>query len=325
MPTSRLCALGAIFTTSLAAQQVIDTFSYPNGPSIPGWTSRTSTTAVWSVTNGRLVKSGGSTNDYLTLDGVTAKNCVVDLEVYYGGSGVQYGGLTVRHPGTSASSPLLYCKLQDNGAAADLDRVFIYENGGAGQTYADVGAGVTAGNIRLVVLDNQVTMLIDKDMNGVFDQTVPGKPLTAVLGAGMVGVSTYQATQIDNFKYYDGVLAEQSPPKIGTTYNVRFATPAPQYTPWLAGFSLTNSGLPFGNRAIPLGADALLGLTLGNAGALGLAGITDVNGDGMLAFPIPNNPALVGFAFFAAAITIDGTKPFTLGTISQDLRVVVQS
>src|SRR5262249_1499419 len=146
--------------------------------------------------------------------------------------------------------------------------------------------------------------------DGIFEQLVGPQTLTAMLNPGLVGISITSSCQLDNFKFYDGVLLQKtgSVPKTGTVYNMRFVTPAAQYTPLIAGFSLSNTGTPFGNRAIPLAADALLALTLGNASALGLTGLIDANGEGQLAFPVPNNPALVGFAFYAAAITVDGTK-----------------
>ena len=308
------------------AQQFLETFSYPNGPTIPGWTPRNN--GNWSISNGRLTKTGGSSPDFLTKDGITAKNCVLDLEVFYGAvSGVQHGGLTARHPGTSTTTPALFCKIQDNGGTTDLDRCFVYENGGSGSAYTDIVPGVQTARIRLVTLDNTATMLIDTNKDGTFDLTVGPRTLTVMLGSGLVGCSITSSCQVDNFKFFDGVLAEKSGsvPKIGTTYNLRFATPAPRFTPWAAGFALSSGGIPLGSRAVPLGLDPLLDLTLSNAGALGLTGITDANGDGNLAFPIPNNPALIGFAFFAGAFTLYGTMPFHVGVISQDLRVVVQA
>ena len=169
-------------------------------------------------------------------------------------------------------------------------------------------------------------MLIDGDKDGVFEQTTGAKSLTAALGPGQVGCTITSSCQVDNFKYYDGVLAEKvgAPPKIGTTYSLRFATPAAPSTPWVAAFALKNTGVPLAGRAIPLALDPLLDLTLGNAVALGLAGLVDASGDGNTAFPIPNDPALVGFAFFAGAFTIDVGMPFGIGVISQDLRVVIQ-
>ena len=120
------------------------------------------------------------------------------------------------------------------------------------------------------------------------------------------------------------MLAQQTPPRIGTTWRVRFATPVPQNTPWLAALALGNTGIPIGARAVPLALDPLFALTLANAGAIGLAGLVDANGDGNLAFPVPNDPSLTGVALFAAAMTLDGARPFGVGTISQDLRAVLQ-
>lgn len=320
-----VCILLALLAAPAAAQQFIETFNLPNGPVIPGWTARN--TGTWSIVNGRLTKSGGTSPDFLTKDGLTALNCVLDVEAFYGTTnGVQHGGLTARHNGTNSTTPSLYCKIQDNGGTFDLDRVYIYEAGGFGSITVAITPVATA-FIRMIVLDNEVTMLIDGDKNGVFEQTLGPRALTTMLAAGGVGCSITTNCQLDNFEFFDGVLAPQagSLPRIGTTYRVRFATPTPANTPWFAAFALGNGGIPIGNRAVPLALDPLLMVTLANAGAFGLTGLTAANGDGTLAFPIPNDPALVGLAFFAGAMTIDATQPFGIGTISQDLHVVIQT
>lgn len=105
----------ALAASAIPAQQYTETFTLPNGPTIPGWTAHNN--GNWSIVNGRLTKSGGGSPDFLTKDGFTALNSVLDLEVFYGSvPGVQHGALTSRHPGTSALTPILYAKIQDNAA-----------------------------------------------------------------------------------------------------------------------------------------------------------------------------------------------------------------
>lgn len=323
MYAKRLLASVALFTVSLQAQQLIETFSYTNGP-VPGWTRPLPSSATWLVNNGRLTKIGGSTADFLLKDGIVAKNCVLDVEVFYTSTfaAFPFGGLAARY--VSTSSPLLYCKIQDNGGAADLERMYLFESYGAGQSYADIGAGITSAVIRMLTVDRQSSILVDKNKDGVFDQELAVNSLSTVLGPGQIACTMHSSVQLDNFKFYDGVLLEQSQPKVGTTYKLRFATPVAQSTPWVAAFALSNRGIPIGMRSIPLALDPLFTLTLGSASALGLAGTIDGNGDGLVAFPVPNNASFVGFVFFAAAVTLDPFQPFSIGTISQDLRAVIQ-
>ncbi len=311
--------LSCLLCTSLLAsllpgQAVIETFTFANGPTIPGWTQQRGT---WAINNFRLAHTSGASWDYITKDGVSTKNSVLDVEVFYGGTGVQFGGLTARHPGGNLDNNLVMCKIQDNGGTPDLDRVFIYERGGAaGNTYADLVPGVQSAFIRMITLEANATMQIDKDKDGVFEQSVGPRALTTILGSGFVGLNAYQATELDNFEYFDAVLVPQSgsTPKIGTTFSMQLTTPAPQFTPYIAALSEKNTGIPFGSRAVPLGIDALLVASLG----AGLGGLTGANGIATINLPIPNNPALVGYKFFAAALTLDGQQPFGLGAISNE-------
>ena len=322
-PTSLLCTI-AVLCAQLASQQLIETFSYPNGP-VPGWTVRSGS---WTINNGRMVKTGAANvTDFITKDGYSAKNCVLDLEVFYSITpGLQLGGVICRHPGLGGVPPMVYGKAQDNGTSG-FSILYLYDTAGNPAFVSSTfSPAVRTAYLRLVTLDATSTLYCDTDKDGVYDKSL-SRSISGALGAGLVGCVAYQLTELDNFKFYDGVLvpAPNAVPKVGTTYNMRFATPAPQFTPWVAGFALKNTGIPLGTRVVPLALDPLLDLTLANAGALGLAGIVDANGDGTLAFPIPNNAALVGFTFYAAAVTLDATMPFNIGVISQDLRVVLEA
>src|SRR5688500_17362721 len=116
--------LTVLFAAPLSAQVFEETFGYPDGPIIPGWTQRI---GVWAITNQRLVMTSGAVTAYITRDGLTAKDCVVDGEFFHAGTGLQFAGLASRHPGTSIDNNLIMAKVQDNGTAGGLDACWVYE------------------------------------------------------------------------------------------------------------------------------------------------------------------------------------------------------
>jgi hypothetical protein len=82
-----------------------------------------------------------------------------------------------------------------------------------------------------------------------------------------------------------------------------------------------NAGFPIGDRRMPLSADRVFNLSLEFLGALGLFGITDGSGVARPVLAIPNEPSLVGTVFFAAAVTLDLTRPFGIDNISNELAI----
>ena len=118
-------------------------------------------------------------------------------------------------------------------------------------------------------------------------------------------------------------MAVGAVPQIGASYGLDLASTTPN-VPFLGGLSLGNSGLPLGDgRKIPLTPDALLLNSVGNAG-LGLAGLTDANGDATLAIPLPNDAALIGLRLYAGAFTIDASRPLQIGDITNEHGFVIQ-
>src|SRR5690606_4088752 len=133
MRRSLAAALTAL-VAPLAAPTDRDDFNYPNGTAIPGWTQQR---GVWQVINGRIATTSGATWSYITKDGIVARNCVLDGDFYFVGSGVQFAGLTARHQGGNQDANLLMVKIQNNGGANDFDRIFGYERPGA-SLFADI-------------------------------------------------------------------------------------------------------------------------------------------------------------------------------------------
>ncbi len=301
-----------ILASPLCAQKLVDDFNRTTIGS--NWTTQSGT---WSIGNNRLKTNGASTWSYITLNSTTTypfspKNSVLEGEFFFVGSGVQFGGLTSRY---AATNNTMMCKIQNNGGAADFDRCFIYEQGGTGgSTWSNLNkTGVLSARVRMFTVDTQCWMTIDWDKDGMDDQTIGPKSLTTVTGTGLIGMNCYSTSEMDNFKYYNAILqpAPNSTPKIGTTFQMEMRTNATRITPFICAFALDNKGFPIGPTKgspaswIPLTPDPVFNISIGIAGSIGLAGITDNKG---LAKPtlnnIPNDKNLVGFVIYIAGITV---------------------
>jgi hypothetical protein len=275
---------------------------------------------TWEVVNGRVSSSTGASWAYLTKDGISARNCVIDVHIKAQGFGTQFGGLTSRHPGGDGDTNLLIGKLQRHASTTALDRLFVYERPLAlGEYFRDIGTPPRQARCRLITLDAEVWMECDTDQDGVFDVTLPRRPLTQVLGSGLVGVAGFALTSMDDFAYFDAVLVPVAGPdaRVGTTFPLRLSTPSPN-VPFLGLLSFGNAGIPLAERAVRLTLDEMLTTSLGSAVALGLVGLTDSAGYATPGVVIPNVLNLVGFRLFVAAVTIDPLQPFAIGHISNE-------
>ena len=307
----------------VSAQIFQDHFNYPNGTIVPGWTKHV---GGWGIKNGRLYGTGSGWR-YITHLGFQTKDCVLDGEFFFAGSGIQFGGFVARYPG-SGTTNLVMCKIQNNGGNQDFDRCFLYEQPG-GAIYKDIPGGTLSAYCRFIVLDNKGWMLVDANKDGVYEMTLGPKTFTKVLGSGRVGMSSYGATEMDNFKYFNAVLmsAPGNVPKIGTTFKMHFRAPksSTPATPYFCMASLSNKGIPLGPITIPLGFDPLIPLSLSAPSIfMKFNGVLDSNGDAFPSIKIPNNPAFVGAAIFVAGFTIDPKAPFSIGAVSNDHRIVFQ-
>ncbi len=321
MRTLHAITLSALIAP-LSAQAFSESFSYPDGPTVPGWTQNRGT---FAISNGRLAATSGSTWAYITKDGIQSTNCVLDGTFFFNAnSGVQFAGLASRHTGTANDDGLLMTKIQNNGGAADLDRCFAYERPGSANS-VDIPGGTQAAFCRMVTLGTDFWMEIDADMDGLYELQISPRTATQIFAAGLVGMCGYQTTEMDDFEYFDAVLVPQAGaiPQIGTSYGLRIASTTPN-VPFLAGLSLGNAGVPLGDgRKIPLSMDALLLTSIGNPG-LGLTGLTDANGDATTAVPLPNDSSLVGLRLYAGAFTFDGNRPLQIGDITNEHGFVIQ-
>lgn len=314
MPTMRCLSLFALLlASSLAAQVDRDSFAYPDGPVVPGWTQQRGT---WQVRNGRLSATSGALWAYITKDGLAAVDSVLDGEFFISGTGLQFAGLTARHPGTNLDANLLMTKVQDNSGASDFDRIYVYERPANVASSLEILGGTLHCRGRMVTLDNEVWMEVDADLDGVYELASPARLVSTVLGTGLVGMSGYQTAEMDDFEFFDAVLLPQvgAVPHLGADYTLRLDTPTPN-VPWVGLLSLGNAGIPLdAPRALPLTLDALFTVSLG----IGLTGLTDSGGKATFAVPIPNDTGLVGLGVYAGAVTVDATKPFAIGHIANE-------
>jgi len=321
MRSSKFFAAITVLSVSIPAQVFRDTFTYPNGPA-PGWTQQLGN---WQVQNGHLVMTSGSQYAYITKDNLSATRCVLDGEFFFVGTGVQFGGLTARHPGGSTNSNELMVKIQNNGGNPDFDRVFEYEQPVAlGTYYADIPGGTLSAYCRMVVRDNEFWIETDANKDGTYELVLPRRPISTVLGGTLVGMSGFSTSEMDNFKFFDAVLTPQPAalPRIGMNYNLDLNTPSPNAA-WLGLAALGNTGFPIGARSIPVDPDFMAIATFGNSG-FGLAGATDVAGNAVVSLYIPPIPGIVGLRLFVSAITVDHTMPYGVGAISNEQAFVIQ-
>ncbi len=321
---SRLHLLALVlFSAPVSSQVFEETFGYPDGPIIPGWTQHR---GVWTVVNQRVASTSGVVWAYMTKDGFSAKDSVLDCDVFYAGSGIQFAGVTSRHPGTTLDANMILAKVQDNGGSPDLDSCWLYERGFGTPLSKTSLPGMQSARCRLITLDNTAHMLLDADSNGTFETDVGTRPLTTVLASGLVGLTAFQSSQVDNFRYFDAVLvaAPSSTPTIGTTYTMQLRAPQPQNTVFFCAASLRNTGIPIDSRKLPLSVDALLQMSLATPAVFGFVGLLDANGDGAPKLHIPNDRSLVGFSMFVAGVTLVASAPSGIGNISNDHHVVIQ-
>lgn len=317
-------ALLILLGTALSAQFFTETFSYPNGTTIPGWATVNGT---WQITNGRLTATGSGWR-YINKSGTLTKDCVLDGEFFLIGSAIQFGGLTARHPGGTSTSSLVMCKIQNNstpGPVTAFTRCYIYEQPGT-SLYQDVPVPrPVSAYCRMIVADNSVWMLTDADKDGVFEMSTGPFTVATVTHAGLAGMNSYGACEMDNFKYYNAVVindAANPKPQPGSAlrFNLR-GIPSSSYQ---AASSFGRSGIPIGGGVqIPLSADPLFFLSASNvlpAVFSNYAGLLDPSGSGSVGVKLPQAAALVGISIFTAIVTYDR---FGINGVSNDHLVII--
>lgn len=311
----------ALSCSALTAQAYTETFSYPDGPVPPLWTQQSFT---FAIQNQRLIPTGGRSFHYMTSSLFqNVKDCALDIDVYYPPTvSLHYGGVCARHPGGPGENGLVMLKLQDNSSGGTYNSSWLYERPGTAQAISPLTATIAA-RVRMIVKGNLAWQLIDTDMDGIFDVTAVPKSLVAAttLPQGLIGICGYNGAEMDNYKFFDGVLIQDQaggPPAIGTNYRMTFTAPLVNNvaTPWRWAMSFGKTGIPLGDgRSVPLSLDPLFSVTL----SIGFGGLLDAtNPDGTITLPIPNDPSLIGATIFTSAFTIDPSKTFAIGAIAND-------
>jgi len=121
-------------------------------------------------------------------------------------------------------------------------------------------------------------------------------------------------------------LSMRSIPATGTNVTFDLDAPGDAKKAYVMAASLSNLGIPIGGRKIPLFPDTLFGITVSNlipSVFQNYTGILDASGRAkatLVLFPIP---ALKGMVLHHAFMVIDPPKPFSIGTISNGLPVVI--
>jgi len=306
------------FSFSLHAQQFIEKFDGKSSGPPKGWTVQSGS---WSLFQGHLVTEGAEEWAFITKNGLQPENCVIDLEVFYYDSGLQFAGGTVRYLNTKK---FLFGKVQENTIASkDFDRAFIVERGGIQKSkWADMKKKVaTSCMLRFIVAGKSSWLKLDFDKDGIFDQVLQ-RPVSTLFGKGLVGVGVWGFSEVDNFKFYNLVLqpaSQRTQPRIGRTYEMNLWTDHPKTIPWLMALSAKNRGFALGTRRIPINLDGLFYLSIQASGFLGFRGTTNSQGFSRIRMKVPNLTALIGKTFFAAVVSLDLKKPFGVEGISNDL------
>jgi len=124
-----------------------------------------------------------------------------------------------------------------------------------------------------------------------------------------------------------GSLVSSSAPKIGTAYPLDLTAYADGGKIYILGMSFTGlrPALPIDRRFVPLAADNLFFLTIGNALPMiftNFTGTLSAAGTARATLNIPNVPALVNIKLYAAYVTLPG-GPAGVNTISNPLTFTI--
>jgi len=310
------------------AQVYVDSFSYPDGTLVPGWTEKR---GDWIVAAGRVHTQTASTWSYLTKDGYVLKDCVTEADVIYEGAGavVQFGGTDCRHLGGPNDSNIVMCKIQNNGGVADFDRFFTYERVVGAVTFTDIIPGTLAARVRFKVAGTNCITQVDSDLNGTWDLTHT-KTLTTNLLAGELGVNAFhfspltRSSAVDNFALFDAVLNTVGTPNVGATLGLSLQGQNPGST-YQVACSLSNApGIPVDTRNIPLTPDAFMLLSFSLPTVfVQFTGTLDANASARALIVIPPIPMLAGFSFYAGFVTVNPASPSGIENISNDERITI--
>ena len=177
-----------------------DDFNRPDGTNMgPNWTE---VAGDWRIENQQARSSPTSSTDLMTFNNYHSTQPTVQADVYYLGSArVVYAALVSRYLNSGQN---LFIKVQDNNSNGDFERVFFYQgnNGGAwagmtgGPSSVDV-TPFTSARIWTVVSGTDITLNIDRDMNGIPEDSLTRGNIPA--GGDMIGLGGYGNAAFDNF------------------------------------------------------------------------------------------------------------------------------
>jgi hypothetical protein len=201
-PSSRFCliATSVLLLGMIApALAVTDNFDRVDSTNLgANWTENNGDTAITGT------RATGDANSLMTYVGTSFTTPKVEARVYCGAA-LSYGALVARYASLTDN---VFVKVQGVGTFTDV--YFYYGNNAGGWPGMTGGPGTfalptpfAAADIALTVVGDQVTLLIDKDFDGVFEEsfTRGGLPLAA-LGKG-TGLGFFGPVEIDNFEAID--------------------------------------------------------------------------------------------------------------------------
>lgn len=332
MTRSLVLSLGLVacsFVAPSLAQNHVDTFPYPDGDKIPGWTQQTGS---WSIEY-NIVSSESASWSYLTCDALKGiRFGVFETDIFYPDSNrLCFAGAVVRYTDPKAPAEFLVSKVQDSLAKGNFSELHLYERPKGAWLTEKIKAPSRFLVLRTFVRDGDWWCELDMDRDGSFEEVSNTKRISAAVPvSGLAGVSSFNGGRINRFAYYEAMLypVSRSPAKIGTSYSMRLEVAAERLqsstspTPWLGMLSAGRSGIELpGGAILPLTLDDLLvnSLLVGWAGTL-----TTQNRSATMTLAIPNDPNLVGLELYAAAATFGAPTPLGVGAVSNDLHVAIE-
>ena len=312
--TSCVFALAA----SLAAQNRLETFDYPDGK-VPGWTEQD---GRFKIENKRLVQVGTTgVWRFITRDGVKGiKHCVVDVEIHFQASPAfgHGGGVCARHAPQPGRKKTVYAQIACGGR--DYFQAAMYKYGITRQLFWLPGVQRSRSYVlRMFVNGGKSWLEIDNDMDGIFEIKSKVRDDSYANVHGLVGAMIFDRVALDNWKFYEGFLTPVGlgKPKIGSAYVMEFEAPPnantkPGLRPWLGLLS-------GGNKSTRLTKDEWLPIALDplaiSSVALGWRGVlSNSTPKGRLTLSVPNVKSLIGLKLWACAFAFGTTGGF--GAIS---------
>ncbi len=319
-----------LLSQTVVAQDLFDTFTYPAGTTIPGYTEQRGN---WTSTGTSVQGQYGVTFQELVNNGVSDANCCVEVTAIYDTAtpGLQYAGPIARYTGAGAAASYFMVKVQDNGSPyTGFDRYYVYYASAGG--FPSVGIAsqalpvpTTMARVRLQVKEVPtgvlVEMFIDTNMDGIWDHTGSAITTLGVGTQGGVGATVYQSSLVDDLRYFGSTLTSVGAPAIGTSIALQGAG-HPNYV-YVGAMSLGHGGIYVpGGDIVPLDADPVFFLSLDFPLVFqNFLGITAGDGTFAMTLNIPPDPSIIGLSLFAASVMWNGVQ---VDEVSPDVQVTIQ-